>query len=204
MVRKAADERKDEILRAALRLADELGPDRLTTNAVAEAVGLTQPGIFRHFPTKTVLWQAVAADIADRLRAAWGEARASSATPEGRIVALVEAQLGLIEANPAIPAILFSRELRVENDVLRQSFVGLMTAFHGILAGELAAARDAGTVRRDLAPADGAVLLISLVQGLAMRWSLGGRGFALRSEGERLLAVQMALFSASAQEGNQS
>jgi len=96
MVRKTADERKDEILRAALRLADELGPDRLTTNAVAEAVGLTQPGIFRHFPTKTVLWQAVAADIADRLQAAWGEARASSATPEGRIVALVDAQ-------PALP-----------------------------------------------------------------------------------------------------
>ena len=61
MARKPADERKDEILRAALRLADELGPDRLTTNAVAEAVGLTQPAIFRHFPTKTVLWQAVVA-----------------------------------------------------------------------------------------------------------------------------------------------
>lgn len=204
MARKSADERKDEILRAALRLADELGPDRLTTNAVAKAVGLTQPGIFRHFPTKAVLWQAVAADIADRLQAAWGEAQASSATPEGRIVALVDVQLGLIEANPAIPAILFSRELRVENDNLRQSFVGLMTAFHRILAGELAAARDAGTVRQDLDPADGAVLLISLVQGLAMRWSLGGRGFALRSEGERLLTVQMALFLGLAKEGKQS
>ncbi len=191
-------------MRAALRLADELGPDRLTTNAVARAVGLTQPGIFRHFPTKAVLWQAVAADIAERLQAAWGEAQASSATPEGRIVALVDVQLGLIEANPAIPAILFSRELRVENDELRRTFVGLMTAFHGILAGQLAAARDAGTVRHDLDPSDGAVLLISLVQGLAMRWSLGGRGFSLRPEGVRLLSVQMALFLELATEGKQS
>ena len=191
-------------MRAALRLADELGPDRLTTNAVARAVGLTQPGIFRHFPTKAVLWQAVAADIAERLQAAWGEAQASSATPEGRIVALVDVQLGLIEANPAIPAILFSRELRVEDDELRRTFVGLMTAFHGILAGQLAAARDTGTVRQDLDPADGAVLLISLVQGLAMRWSLGGRGFALRPEGVRLLSVQMALFLELATEGKRS
>ena len=147
MTRKSADERKDEIMRAALRLADELGPDRLTTNAVARAVGLTQPGIFRHFPTKAVLWQAVAADIAERLQAAWREAQASSATPEGRIVALVDVQLGLIEANPAIPAILFSRELRVENDELRRTFVGLMTAFHGILAGELARAKPAPFAR---------------------------------------------------------
>ena len=59
-MRKSAQERKAEILATALRLADELGPDRLTTAAIAEAVGLTQPGIFRHFPTKQALWQAVA------------------------------------------------------------------------------------------------------------------------------------------------
>ena len=93
---------------------------------------------------------------------------------------------------------------RVENDELRRTFVGLMTAFHGILAGQLAAARDTGTVRQDLDPSDGAVLLISLVQGLAMRWSLGGRGFALRPEGVRLLSVQMALFLELAEEGKQS
>lgn len=203
-MRKSAQERKAEILATALRLADELGPDRLTTAAIAEAVGLTQPGIFRHFPTKQALWQAVAADISGRLKVAWDEALASCATPEGRIATLVQAQLNLIEANPAIPAILFSRELRVENDALRQVFVGLMTAFHGILAGELARAREAGTIRPDLDPADGAVLLISLIQGLAMRWSLGARGIALRPEGARLLAVQMALFVNSATEGKQS
>jgi len=204
MARKSAEDRKAEILATALRLADELGPDRLTTNAVAQAVGLTQPGIFRHFPTKQALWHALAADISARLNAAWNEALAASATPEGRIAALVQTQLNLIEAHPAIPAILFSRELRVENGALRQTFVGLMTTFHGILAGELARAREAGTVRPDLDPADGAVLLISLVQGLAMRWSLGARGFALQPEGVRLLAVQMALFAGLATERKQS
>lgn len=203
-MRKSAQERKAEILATALRLADELGPDRLTTAAIAEAVGLTQPGIFRHFPTKQALWHALAAVISARLKAAWDEALAASASPEGRIAALVQTQLNLIEAHPAIPAILFSRELRVENDALRLAFVGLMTAFHGILAGELARARKGGTVRPDLDPADGAVLLISLVQGLAMRWSLGARGFALQPEGVRLLAVQMALFTTSATEGEQS
>ncbi|GEO86519.1 MULTISPECIES: TetR/AcrR family transcriptional regulator [Alphaproteobacteria] len=203
-MRKSAQERKAEILATALRLADELGPDRLTTAAIAEAVGLTQPGIFRHFPTKQALWHALAAVISARLKAAWDEALAASASPEGRIAALVQTQLNLIEAHPAIPAILFSRELRVENGALRQTFVGLMTTFHGILAGELARAREAGTVRPDLDPADGAVLLISLVQGLAMRWSLGARGFALQPEGVRLLAVQMALFTGSATEGKQS
>jgi AcrR family transcriptional regulator len=196
MARKSAEDRKAEILATALRLADELGPDRLTTNAVAEAVGLTQPGIFRHFPSKQALWQAVAADISGRLKSAWDEALAASATPEDRIAALVQAQLRLIEAHPAIPAILFSRELRVENGALRQTFVSLMTAFRHPCRR---------TGKRDA----------------VSRISIGGRrhsvdltrfraGDALVAElrvlpcngGVRLLAVQMALFTGSATEGS--
>ncbi|THD70362.1 TetR family transcriptional regulator [Thalassobius vesicularis] len=32
---------------AVLRLADEIGPDRLSTTDVARAIGLSQPAIFR-------------------------------------------------------------------------------------------------------------------------------------------------------------
>ncbi len=60
MSRKRADDRKSEIVMVALRLADELGPDRLTTNAVAKVVGLSEPGIFRHSPTKQALWEEIA------------------------------------------------------------------------------------------------------------------------------------------------
>lgn len=193
-IRKSADQRKTEVLAATLRLADELGPDRLTTQAVADAVGLTQPGIFRHFPTKQALWLAVAEDIAEKMTSAWYEALASAETPMNRIERLILAQLRQIEANPAIPAILFSRELHTENEQLRRSFLGLLSNFHKTIARELGNARDAGVLRADVDPEDGAVLLTSLVQGLAIRWSLGARGFSMEREGARLLAAQIRLF----------
>lgn len=196
-MRLAADDRKAQIVGAALTLADTMGPDRLTTQAVADAVGLSQPGVFRHFPTKRHLWLAVAAQIDALLRAAWALALAEAADPAGRVAALVRAQLRVIEATPAVPAILFSRELHVENDALRAAILHLMSDFHAALARDLAAGRDAGSLRADLAPSDGAWLLISLIQGLALRWSLGERRFALSAEGARLLEVQMALFRAA-------
>lgn len=195
MVRRTADDRKAEIVATTLRLADELGPDRLTTQAIADAVGLTQPAIFRHFPTKRALWQAVAEAIAKSMAEAWQGALAEATAPEERLVALIRVQLRQIEANPALPAILHSRELQTENAELRQSFLTLMMRFQGMLRAELTDARDAGLVRADIEPEDCAVLLISLVQGLAIRWSLGNRAFALETEGARLIAAQLRFFS---------
>jgi AcrR family transcriptional regulator len=196
VARKSADNRKAEIVATMLRLADELGPDRLTTLAVAQAVGLTQPGIFRHFPTKQDLWLAVAAQIAEAMTEAWDEVLATTPAPLDRLTALIQVQLRQITANPAIPAILHSRELQTENAALRAQFVGLMTRFQSLLVEALTQGRDEGVFRADLAPQDAAILLIALVQGLAIRWSLGQRAFSLETEGGRLLACQINLYRA--------
>ena len=70
-LRRTAEERRSEIVSAALRLADALGPDRLTTEVIAAEVGVSQPAIFRHFRTKQAIWLAVADSVADRMTAAW-------------------------------------------------------------------------------------------------------------------------------------
>ena len=53
----------------------------------------------------------------------------------------------------------------------------------------------AGRLRPGLAPTDAAVVLTSLIQGLAIRWSLGARNFSLSVEGERLFDIQLSLMS---------
>lgn len=189
--RKTAETRKAEIIEATLHLADKLGPDRLTTEAIADAVGLTQPGIFRHFPTKQDLWEAVAGQVGAMMEARWTKAQNPDAAPIDQIRALIAAQLRLIQSIPAIPAILFSRELHTKNKGLRQAFFGLLSRFHHIISDLAARAKDAGELRADLAPDDAAFLVIGLVQGLAVRWSISGREFDLVGEGRRLLDIQL-------------
>lgn len=176
-----------------LRLADELGPDRLTAQHVAKAVGLTQPGIFRHFATKQDLWHAVATLIAEQMTKAWAEVLSEKLDPLRRTEALIRAQLHQISQNPAIPAILHSRELQSGNPALRAQFLDVTTRFQGLLMDALAQGRAEGVFRDDLDPKDAAILLISLVQGLAIRWSLGQRAFSLEAEGGRLMACQLTL-----------
>lgn len=193
--RKPAEDRKADIVAAVLMLSDRIGPDRLTTNDVAQAVGVTQAAIFRHFPTKAELWAAVGDVIADRLADAWQRAVGEQDTPQARLTALVTAQLRQIEATPALPYILHSRELNVENRALRDRFGQILAQYQAFLVDALQDMAVGGSLSRAIAPQDAAVLLTSLVQGLAIRWSLGSRSFALVPEGRRLLAIQLALFT---------
>lgn len=180
---------------AVLDLADRIGPDRVTTGAVALQIGVTQAALFRHFPTKSALWQAVAEHVAEGLAVAWNDALSVGDTPVVRLRALIAAQFAQIAATPALPMLLFSRELNVTNAGLRAIFHGKLMTFRTLLAREIGAGQDAGMLRGDIAAGDAAVLMTSLVQGVAIRWSLGTRDFDLRAEGLRLFDVQYRLLA---------
>ena len=191
--RQSAEERKAQIVAEVLRIADEIGPDRLSTTDVARAIGISQPAIFRHFPTKGALWLAVAEEISDRLQRDWAAAEAEASGTHTRLKALIGAQLSAIAETPALPSILFSRELQVENNALRDVFRGLLGAFQGRLVDAIRDLQATGDLCRDVSPEDVAILLTSLVQGVAIRWTLGARGFSLVHEGLRLFDVQVEL-----------
>lgn len=192
--RKPAAERQAEIVEATVKLAAAAGPDRLSLEAVAGAVGISQPAIFRHFPSKKRLWLAVAAWIAERLTGAWDSAEAEAAAMD-RLRKMVHGQLRLVRSTPAIPAILFSRSLHSENEALRQVFEKLIAAFHQRLTRQIAAAQVDGSIRGDADPAQLASLVMSMVQGTILRWTVTRQRFDLVAEGMGLLDLLLQSLS---------
>lgn len=193
--RRSAEDRKQQIVETVIHLVDKVGPDRLTTDMVAKSVGITQPAIFRHFPKKENLWEAVAEHLSDMMRHTWQDALAASMSPKDQLHALVMAHLKLIESTPSLPSIIFSRELHIENKTLRQSFFKTMNAFHKQLSDVVNQGVKEGAFKKGLDPNDAAFLLLGMVQSLAMRWSLSGRQINLLETGERLLRIQLEGFA---------
>lgn len=193
-IRKSAVERKAEIVETAIRLAADCGPDRLTTERLAEEIGISQPAIFRHFPKKTDIWEAVGKRICD-LMGASGE-KDNNPSPRGRLKNNVTNHFAFVCKTPAVPAILFSQELHSQNEPLRNFFSGLMKQRHENMTNLIQAGIDAGEFKSEIIAADAAYLILALIQGLAMRWSLNNRSFDLTEEGERLLDLQLFGFDA--------
>lgn len=193
--------RRDEILDVILAMTAEQGVDRVTTRALADRLGVTEPALYRHFPGgKSEMWRALAMLVGERMQAAWRRALAQAgAEPLARVRALIRAQLRIIDEIPALPAILFSRTLHRDNAALRAGVGEVAGRFHARLEQLI----DDGVVRgefRGSLDADGAAwLLIAVVQGTAVRWSLSERGFDLEQEGCRMTDLALQGFRAAPQ-----
>ncbi|HXH03211.1 MAG TPA: TetR/AcrR family transcriptional regulator [Candidatus Competibacteraceae bacterium] len=190
-MRKTAAERQAEIILTALRLAHERGPERVSADAIAKLIGVSQPAVFRHFPTKQALWMAIAEWIGEALERIWQRAVSGDAPALLRLRELLRQHLMFIEATPAIPAILFSRELHSQNGALRAFFVSRVQRLGQLLGGLLQEAAREGAIPPRTDTAVAARMLLSLVPGVMLRWSLQGREFDLVAEGMALLELAL-------------
>lgn len=193
--RKSAADRKAEIVETAIRLAADLGPDRVTTQHLADEVGLTQPAIFRHFATKVEIWTAVGEHIVDLLEPiapAQSEDTANEDDPVATIEDAIGRLLHFMAQHPAVCAIMASRELQSANEHLRRKLSGLMTKRRRELSELITQAKASGVHRSDVVAEDAAALILAAVHGVGLRWQLEERGFDLVDEGQRLLEGLLA------------
>ncbi|MEW5729854.1 MAG: TetR family transcriptional regulator [Pseudomonadota bacterium] len=189
--RKPAGERREEIIAAALDLAHEVGPDRITTEAIAGRIGLTQAAIFRHFPRKADIWAAAIGWLRERLSRRWAEALSGEGRPSEKLRTLLVGQFRFVAGVPALPAVLLSRELQAEGGIVQQAILGVMDGFRVALAGVVRDGQEAGEIRPGLDPDRAAFALIAMVQGTALRWAMQGRAFDLVAEGEAVVDIAL-------------
>lgn len=183
-IRKSGEQRRLEIIETALRLAATHGPDRISAEAIARELSITQPAVFRHFPRKGDIWNAVIQRLAEELSQVWTP-NTENSLPNGRLLAVLDAHLRFIAGHPAVPLVLLSPELQARHPELRAAIAHLMKLFHARL-GDLVVLAD------EIPPTEaGAVawMIISLVQGIAVRWAGSGQAFDIVAEGGMLLRL---------------
>jgi AcrR family transcriptional regulator len=192
--RLSADARKALIVETALRLSDEFGPELVTTERIASAMGLTQPAIFRHFPKKELIWTAVAEYLGNAMMSVWDRAEAGTDAPAAAVKLVAMAHVRLLAETPGIIAILFSRELHFNNEILRGGLARNQKFFRAKLEASVKGGIERGVFRSGLDAPDAALLVIAIIQSVALRWSLVRRQFDLADEVSRLLDMQLAGF----------
>ena len=97
-----ADERRAATVEAVVALAARTNPSDISTTAIARHMGVTQGALFKHFPTKESIFEAVMAWVAERLLARIDAAARKAATPLAALEAVFMAHVQFVTAHPGV------------------------------------------------------------------------------------------------------
>jgi AcrR family transcriptional regulator len=96
-VRASSDERREQVIEAAVKEFAAHGFHAASTGAIAKRAGISQPYIYALFPNKHELFLATQAHVIGRIRDALTEAARGVDGPEAKLDAMGEAYYRLLE-----------------------------------------------------------------------------------------------------------
>jgi AcrR family transcriptional regulator len=140
--------RRDEILAAAASLYITYGPSKTTTRQIAEAVGISQPSLYAHFPTKDALSYALAERSFSILEERLSQFEDLQAGPKAHLEGLIAGYIQYALEEPSAYRIAFMIEMDIHHGdyLCRPNPVGLR-AF-GIFREKIADLQRQGFLRQ--------------------------------------------------------
>jgi AcrR family transcriptional regulator len=153
-------DRKRQLMQHAKQLFVTLGYQHTTTEKIAEAAGVTEPVLYRHFDSKKTLFLEVLDDIRLTTIHRWQSETATIGDPLQRLNAIVDLYLGSTKER-ALEFHIMHRSL-VETD--DKEIAACLRTFYldseKMLAQVIGEGQTSGVFRRDLDPRIGAWELI--------------------------------------------
>ena len=113
----SAEERREVTVETVIDLAAEQNPADITTGAIAKRMGVTQGALFRHFPSKDAILQAVMEWVSERLLTRIDKATSAAVSPLDALEAAFTAHIEFISEHPGVPRMLFGELQRAEQTV---------------------------------------------------------------------------------------
>lgn len=184
-----AEERRAETVEAVVELAATTNPADITTAAIARHMNVTQGALFRHFPSKDAIWQAVMEWVAERLLARIDRAAEGLDSPLAALEAMFLSHAEFVAERPGVPRMIFGELQRGEPTVARRMVHTLIQRYSERLYRLLEQGKACGELAPDLECEGAAMFFIGSIQGLVMQSLLAGDPERLRRDAPRVFAL---------------
>lgn len=184
-----AEERRAVTVEAVVELAGEQNPSDITTAAIAKHMHLTQGALFRHFPNKDAIWEAVMNWVAQRLLDRIDKAAAGAPGPLAALEAMFMSHIDFVSEHPGVPRMLFGELQRSDASPAKRLVRTLIERYGERLQALLEQGRATGELAPDLDCGAAATLFIGTIQGLVMQSLLAGDVGRIRADAPGAFAI---------------
>jgi len=184
-----AEERRNVTVEAVVDLAGKTNPESITTAAIAKHMNLTQGALFRHFPNKEAIWQAVMKWVAERLMARIEKAAKGIDSPLETMQAMFLAHVTFVSEHPGAPRMMFGELQGAKATPAKRMAQAMLKQYAVRLHDLIEAGKARGELRADLDSEAAATLFIGTIQGLAMQSLIAGDMSHMVQDAPRVFAI---------------
>jgi len=187
-----ADERRAVIVESVIELAGLRNPSEITTAAIAAHMNLTQGALFRHFPTKDAIWQAVMEWVAEQLLTRIDRAAQGIESPLAAMQAMFMSHVEFAIKHPGVPRMIFGQLQRAESTLVKRTARTLIERYEERLRRMIERGKACGELSASLDAKAAAILFIGTIQGLIMQSLLAGDVKLIRRNARKVFQIYQA------------
>ena len=174
---------------AVLELAGSQNPSEITTAAIAKHMNVTQGALFRHFPSKDAIWEAVMEWVAESLLARVDDSARDTASPLAAMEAMFIGHVEFAAEHPGMPRMVFGELQRAEPTPAKRMVQTLLQRYGKRLQGLIEKGKASGELSAALDTEAAATLFIGTVQGLVMQALVAGDVGRMLGDAPRVFAI---------------
>ena len=189
-------ERQEQILEESINIIDEKGIQGLTIKNLSKAIGISEPGIYRHFESKTEILLSILNNFKEMAVILSEMMKEYDATAIEKIRFMFSKMLELFTESPSMVSVLFSEEIFKNEDVLKNKIVEILNMHGQTLENIISEGQTEKNIRVDIDKKNLALIAMGSLRLLVKKWDLNNHNFDLNKEGNNLIDVLSKVLSA--------
>ena len=179
-------QRQSEIIQESIKLIADKGIQGFTIKNLANAIGVTEPAIYRHFENKQKILIEILSLFKENKESFMKYVQADDVTPLDKLKALFELRFKYFAKNRAIASVIFSEELFRNDPILSEIVFDIMKENQKIILRIIKAGQKSSVIKHDVSADQLAFIIIGALRLIVTKWRLSDYSFNLEKEGKSL------------------
>lgn len=189
--------RQIEIINAATELINQGGIQLLTTKALAEKMGFSEPAIYRHFKNKTDILSSVLNYFGMGLKTKMTELIQSEDKGIEKLKQIIDFQFEHFSNHPAIVMVIFAETSFQYEKKLSVDVYNILTNKKERVVSIIEQGQKDRSIRSDVDPNQLASVFMGSMRFTILQWRLNNYSNDLKKDGKMLWNVIETLFTTS-------
>jgi AcrR family transcriptional regulator len=181
--------RQEQIIEESIKLIDSKGIQGFTIKNLSKEIGISEPGIYRHFESKTNILLEILNNFKE-LSVMFSEImKNNKATASENISFMFSRMLELFSETPSIVSVIFSEEIFKNEEVLKTRIVEILNLHAQTIENIISKGQQENSIRSDVDKKSLALITMGSFKLLVKRWDLNNHNFDISAEGKNLIEV---------------